>query len=279
MSPINKIHVTAIIFYTGRRVRGRNNLIFLNMYKSPRSTIADNEQIHNIITNVKTFTKDNNPNIIAGGDLNMWSEVIGSNPSMRRARYEKYANGDNIIQQMGENQLININNGQPTMCKHDRGGNEMLYHVDTFWIIDETQNHIHVQHQFQQTIRITDHFPNHIVIKCAGWTMNKRIPACRWNVPQMNAMKWNQYRNHITPKIITLGKYSQSQITSTKNTTNKTVYIDSMLNTMCDILYHSVTNIIRRTEVPDIRKPYITTGMVRIIVNLQNERKGIIQRY
>ena len=60
----------------------------------------------------------------------MWSEVFGSNPSMRRISFVKYANGDDIIQQMGKNQLISINNGQPTMWKYDKEGIELMYQVD-----------------------------------------------------------------------------------------------------------------------------------------------------
>ena len=275
--PINRIHATAVVLQINKTIRSRNEIVLLNLYRSPNSKSTTMHQVTRIIQYIHHFLGDKNPNIIIGGDLNIWSEEIGSDPHMRLKRPDKFKNGDKLFEIMHNMNIININNGTPTMWKALPNGTIKEYCVDTLWINDTMNNEITIHHHFDNTAMISDHYPNHVNIQHLGWDHTPKISGYKWNISAATQSKWNQYRQRINDDItqiyhITHDQYHQS------DDNNKTSIINTAVQMLCDTMYKAAEIEIGRTIIPDINKPWITNDIVNTIKVLRIEKKGIISK-
>ena len=91
----------------------------------------------------------------------MCSEIIGTDHVLRVTKTDKFNNGNDIIDKLPAQRIINVNSGQPTMWLKDDNDSIHEYHVDTSWINDELGNHGHINRTFHPDTTNTDHYPNH----------------------------------------------------------------------------------------------------------------------
>ena len=276
-NPINRIHASAVVIQTNKTVRSRNEMVLLNLYRSPNSKPSTMYQITRIIQYIQHFLGDQNPNIIIGGDLNIWSEEIGSDPHMRFRRPDKFKEGDKAFEIMNKLNIININNGSPTMWKKLRNGIINEYCVDTLWISNGIDSEIAIHHHFDNNTTISDHYPNHINIQHLGWNHTPKIPGSRWNINTATRSKWNKYRQRINSNINQIYNITKEQYHAS-NDHNKTNIINTALKMLCDTIYEAAEIEIGRTIIPDIHKPWITAEIVDTIKQIRNEKKGIVSK-
>ena len=123
ITPIKMLHATAIIMQIEKPTRGRNNTMLLNTYSSLSSVVNSEQQMNESINYFYNFTKDDRPNVNIGGDVNVWSELIGSDSKKLTSYPDKFKRGENIMHTLAAQDVANMNSDGPTLweqTKHDR---------------------------------------------------------------------------------------------------------------------------------------------------------------
>ena len=275
-NPMQRIHASAVTIDTGRKIRNGDKIILLNLYRSSNAKDGHNEQLQAIINHLHNFMNDKNPNIIIAGDLNIWSEMIGSDPEMRITRPRKFIIGDEIIELFANNRIININNGQPNMWMYDENDIMKYYHVDTIWTNNELINITTIHHQFNTENKITNHFPNHITVQHVGRSQTNKIPGHVWNINEVSTESWNKYRDAINQQMNILNNIINDKVTNKIN--NNDVIMETAYNMICKIIYNAAVQYVGKKTIYDINKPYIDKSIITMIRNLRNQKKGIITK-
>ena len=282
VEPKNTIHTTAIIIFIDKLIRNRDNIIYINMYRSPNKNAIKLKNIKKLFKYIHNFTNDDNPNIICGGDLNIWSNLIGNELTKKinnkHLYKKKYEDGDELFDIMTKLKMININGNQPTMWKYNiKKDKTMYYAVDTIWCNMNLLNHISITSYYNNEIQYSDHYPNEILIqsyKINSNNSNNQHKQYRyiWNINNVSSDKCDIYKTWVHEKTNDL----QSIINETKkNVINTKAFIHSLTKTLCDILLKTAITIFGRKKKSYNQKQYINESILKIINNIHKLKKKI----
>ena len=269
-----KLHITALILFTKQPIRDRHELVFVNGYRSPADDAIDIKQIHKVFDYIKRFMGDRNPNIMVNGDFNFWSELIGSDPTMRTKYKSKFEIGDDMFDVMAKHHFININDGNPTLWKKNKETNTITeYAVDSIWINHELMNHLKITTAFQHDIRSSDHYPNYIEIDNIGYRKKQSIPRYEWNIKQMTESKWLDFKNTVNNRSQTLLSSFKERMENKHENEEYGDIIHATMDALHTILTQTGREIIGRTKIYDINRPYLTEEIMDIIRKRKAEKK------
>ena len=126
------------------------------------------------------FMNDSIPNMTLGGDLNIWIEEIGSNPSRRCKQPQKFHDGDETFELMHKLDIINSNNETTTIWRKYTNNTTKEYCVAALRIIDGIDDETNISHKFLHHITASDHYRNHIQIKHVGWNSIPKVKGYMW---------------------------------------------------------------------------------------------------
>ena len=159
-TPKEAIQAAAVIIPTTGVIRNRRQLVFVSFYLSPnsRDAVKSMDSVEGILDQIRSATADRAPNVIIGGDVNIWSEQIGSDLFNRAVSgYNwKYEAGDRLHSVMWDQKMCCITNREPTMWKSDTDGSRREFAVDTLWVTDALPQHADIQSRFDRSVQITD---------------------------------------------------------------------------------------------------------------------------
>ena len=269
-NPKNIIHATAVIIFIDSPIRNRNNIVILNLYRSPNKNAVNLSRIQVVLHHIKHFMNDTQPNIIIGGDLNFWAEYIGSDPRERTTYKRKFTDGDDILHSMEMNNIININTGEPTMWKRKKRITKE-YHVDSLWIHHQFYNQININPCYNNSIKLSDHYPNEITINNLV-IPHKTIKSKQiWNLNNISTNTWDEFRDiiqknmdefqQILDQLMNQQQYSKGQI------------MHVAMDVMQQIITNAAEQTIGRKTIHNIDKPYINDEIMQIINDVHTMKK------
>ena len=283
------IHASAVIIFINGKIRNRDYIIYVSVYRSPHKDAISLNAMEIIIKYIQKFVNDKNPNIIIGGDLNCYHENIGSNPLRRYDKNftKKFIDGDTLFEIMNKYNLNNINDGSPTLWKYQKEKDIMnVFCVDTIWCNNQLSLNNKINATYNSTILDSDHFPGIITLNAINMKINvKNTVYYTWNFDSMNNERWKIFRNSIKTKIKHLEniieEYKKKKVNKIKANDNEVKkriigpIMHSSLTTMKKIIINTGIEIIGRTKTKSNDKKYITKPIKKIIHGLYKLKKKI----
>eukprot|EP01083_Nonionella_stella_P226596 804573_1 len=246
--PSSHLNIPLCAIYLDEQIRNRECIIFINIYRSPSITAVQISEINKILNVVKRITKDKNPNIILGGDINAYHEKWGSK---NRSKYKnKFEEGDMMMHQMAKHGLININDGGPTRAYGTA--------VDVIFITKGLTDRIEIC-RFDRNNDISDHYPCLIRIKNVSVRRTINMNYDELNIADMNNKKWIEYDDEVNAEL----KILDDQKSKARGT--KSAIIHATFSSFKSILKRCARRVIGLRTKQRFSKPWMTPETKRAI--------------
>ncbi len=206
LQPKDRLYASGAISFFEREINKCNWIMYICLYRPPRSKktiyLKQIQQLKKIFEWIKINLKNTKPNIIMGGDLNFWHEILGAcDRKYQKNKKIKYKIGDEIIKIMKLNNMINNNNKDPTMIKKVFKSGQSInkeFYVDSLWTSNTLMEILKINVYWRQiyTDR-SDHAPAIMSIQnLPKNTMNQSYKPNinNWKIKQMSEFKWKIFQ-------------------------------------------------------------------------------------
>ena len=282
--PLETVHASAVELPISSSIRGRKSIVFGCFYRSPNSKDARSalSTMEAVLNRIRGATGDSKPNILMGGDANIWSESIGSDPLMRAERRDKFEAGDHFFDVMDNQGMQCVVNKQPTMWKRDlHKSNTVLFDdrkefaVDTLWLTNGTVNQLTVKCHFDRNVAVVDHYPNKILLCFPG---REHIWHCKqkegkWNVVDAGSDDWNRFDGYVESGIKRLDEVMLEPFRQSSSNTRSSAILDAAVQHIQDMTNHAAKHSFKKYGQSDPTKAWMTPDIKEIIEETHKLRK------